>query len=104
MPTITLWEAGDVRCVLGVMGNAFDVKVLDGEEVLREHRAASADEAITLGNIWKGARLDNRASSRAQVAPRRRQQDRAKPTQAAKATQMGGVYRYPMGVARGFIW
>jgi hypothetical protein len=53
MATITVWRRGERRCVLLVEKREFQLRVLDGDTVVREQLAKNADAALTLAAIWE---------------------------------------------------
>ena len=120
---MTMWEHGDIRCVVLVAGNEFNVQIFAGEHSVRKHCVASVDEAVSLAGIWEtlrpGSQPGNPASIAADTqAPTPRVARRSPRTGFHQQTDRSGttftstsatappanVRRYPIGAARGIIF
>lgn len=53
MASITMWRNGDRRCVLLVANGQFNLHMVEGDAVVQEHRAKTADSAVMLASIWE---------------------------------------------------
>jgi len=53
MATITMWRNGDRRCLLLVQSGQYHLHVVEGETVVQQQRAKSADSAVTIAAIWR---------------------------------------------------
>ena len=53
MATITMWRNGDRRCLLLVADGQFNLHMVEGETVVQQQRAKTADTALTLAAIWE---------------------------------------------------
>lgn len=52
MPSMTMWRRESRRCVLVIERRRFELRVVEGESVIRAERAKSADQAILMAEIW----------------------------------------------------
>jgi hypothetical protein len=110
----------------------FNVQILEGLHKRREHRVESSDEAIALAGIWEASRRSavpvRPASIGASIAasgastgdtgrsdrpaappartrsPQQMERGRAARTNVPGTVQSVPVRRYPLGVARGFMF
>jgi hypothetical protein len=53
MPSITMWRVGARRCILRVESGRFDLHMLNGDDVVQQQRAKTADNAVLLAEIWR---------------------------------------------------
>jgi hypothetical protein len=48
-----MWRRGDRRCVLLVANGQFNLHIVEGETIVQQLCARSADSAVTLAAIWE---------------------------------------------------
>ncbi len=53
MALITLWTQSDVSCMLSVSGALINVRLMTGDETVRERPAASADHGLSIADLWR---------------------------------------------------
>jgi hypothetical protein len=50
---LNIWQHAGRRCVVSISGVSIVVRLLDGEDLVDERAVSSADQALTLAELWR---------------------------------------------------
>lgn len=50
---LTIWKEAGRRCTLSVSGAVIAVRLIDGDCLVEERAVSTADQALSLAEIWK---------------------------------------------------
>ena len=50
---LTIWQHASRRCTVSINGVAIAVQLLDGEDLVEERAVGSAEQALTLAELWR---------------------------------------------------
>jgi hypothetical protein len=51
---LTIWNEASRRCTVTVSGAGITVRLIDGDHLVEQRAVSSADQALSLAEVWKG--------------------------------------------------